>query len=283
MGDEVRHLGTIEGREIPGTDAPVPPVARDAPVAPVARDAPVPPVARDAPVPPVARDAPVPPVARGATVVPPVASYPPPAGPPVAVARHDLVRHDGPPPGRAAQARAEVAEAFHDIRDAHRRGPKANSRPLPRWVERLAWVLDDAIAIPATGGRRVGIDGFITIVPGVGDAVGVALSMVVVTAGVLAGASWPTIVRMLLNVAFEGVVGLIPFAGVVFDMAYKANDRNVRLIEADLADRRATRRSSLGVIAALLFTTIAGVVMMFVLSVLGITLMVWFAYRLIHG
>ena len=176
-----------------------------------------------------------------------------------------------------------MAEAFHDIRDAHRRGPKANSRPLPRWVERLAWVLDDAIAIPATGGRRVGIDGFITIVPGVGDAVGVALSMVVVTAGVLAGASWPTIVRMLLNVAFEGVVGLIPFAGVVFDMAYKANDRNVRLIEADLADRRATRRSSLGVIAALLLTTIAGVVMMFVLSVLGITLMVWFAYRLIHG
>ena len=187
------------------------------------------------------------------------------------------------PAGRASQAKAEVVEALHDIRDARRRGPKANSRPLPHWVERMAWVLDDAIEIPATGGRRVGIDGFITIVPGIGDAVGVALSMVVVTAGVLAGASWPTIVRMLLNVAFEGVVGLIPFAGVVFDMAYKANDRNVRLIEADLADRRATRRSSLGVIAALLFTTIAGLVMMFVLSVLGITVMVWLTYRISWG
>lgn len=191
----------------------------------------------------------------------------------------------GQPPrsNRASQAKAEVVEALHDIRDAHRRGPKENSRALPHWVERMAWVLDDAIEIPATGGRRVGIDGFITIVPGIGDAVGVALSMVVVTAGVLAGASWPTIVRMLINVAFEGVVGLIPFAGVVFDLAYKANDRNVRLIEADLADRKGTRRSSLAVLAALAFTTIAGLTMMFVLSVLGITFMVWFTYRLIRG
>jgi hypothetical protein len=145
----------------------------------------------------------------------------------------------------------------------------------------MAWVLDDAIEIPATGGRRVGIDGFITIVPGIGDAVGVALSMVVVTAGVLAGVSWPTIIRMLLNVGFEGVVGLIPFAGVVFDMAYKANDRNVRLIEADLADRSATRRSSLGIIAALVLTTFAGFVMMFLLTFLGIALIAWVLWRLI--
>lgn len=174
-----------------------------------------------------------------------------------------------------------MSEALHDIRDAHRRGPKPNTRPLPRWVERLAWVLDDAIEIPATGGRRVGVDGFITIVPGIGDAVGVVLSMVVVTAGVLSGVSWPTIVRMLLNVAFEGVVGLIPFAGVVFDMAYKANDRNVRLIEADLADRRATRRSSIGIMLALVLTTFVGFVMMIALSLLGISVMVWFAWRLL--
>ena len=105
--------------------------------------------------------------------------------------------------------------------------------------------------------------------------------MVVVTAGVLAGVSWPTIIRMLVNVAFEGVVGLIPFAGVVFDMAYKANDRNVRLVEADLADRSATRRSSLGVIAALVFTTVVGFLMMVVLSLLGIALMVWFVWKLL--
>lgn len=193
--------------------------------------------------------------------------------------------HPGSEPvraGRTAAVRAEVAGALHDIRDAHRRGPKPNTRPLPRWVERLAWVLDDAIAIPASGGRRVGVDGFITLVPGIGDAVGVALSMVVVTAGVLAGVSWPTILRMLWNVAFEGVVGLIPFAGVVFDLAYKANDRNVRLIERDLADRKATRRSSIGVLLALVATTIAGFVLMFLLALFGIAVTVWILWRLLH-
>lgn len=198
----------------------------------------------------------------------------------------DVVVHPGvaqPRTTRTARARAEVVEALHDVRDAHRRGPKPNNRPLPQWVKRLAWVLDDAIEVPATGGRRVGVDGFLTIIPGVGDAIGVALSMVVVTAGVLAGVSWPTIIRMLLNVAFEGVVGLVPFAGVVFDMAYKANDRNVRLIERDLADRRATRRSSLGLLFALVATTIAGFVMMFLLAMLGIAVMVWILWRLIEG
>jgi len=233
VSDDVRHLGTIEGREIHGASGPAAP-----------------------PEPP-------PPRAGGAPVVHP-------GGPPAR-------------PGRTVAIRSEVTEALHDIRDAHRRGPKPNTRPLPRWVERLAWVLDDAIEIPATGGRRVGIDGFITLVPGIGDAVGVALSMVVVSAGVLAGVSWPTIVRMLWNVAFEGVVGLIPFAGVVFDMAYKANDRNVRLIEADLADRAATRRSSLGVILALVLTSIVGFVMMVVLSLLGITVMVWIVWKLLGG
>lgn len=179
------------------------------------------------------------------------------------------------------RARSEVSVAMHDIRDAHRRGPKPNNRPLPQWVKHMAWVLDDAIEVPATGGRRVGIDGFITIIPGVGDAIGIGLSMVVVSAGVLAGVSWPTIVRMLLNVAFEGVVGLVPFAGVAFDMAYKANDRNVRLMERDLADRKATRRSSLGLLFVLLVTSIAGFVMMFLIAVLGIAVFAWILWRML--
>jgi hypothetical protein len=224
-------------------------------------------------------------ITPGGSAAPPAPpTPPPPPTPPTGGPGQDLVPVPPSSPdtrSRTGQAKAEVVEALHDIRDAHRRGPKPNSRPLPRWVERMAWVLDDAIEIPATGGRRVGIDGFITLIPGVGDAVGVALSMVVVTAGVLAGVSWPTIIRMLLNVGFEGIVGLIPFAGVVFDMAYKANDRNVRLIEADLADRTATRRSSLGVIFALVLTTFVGFMMMFVLTFLGIAVIVWLVWRLL--
>jgi hypothetical protein len=148
-------------------------------------------------------------------------------------------------------------------------------------VRGLAWVLDDAVEVPGTGGRRIGIDGFITLVPGIGDAVGLGLSMVVVTAGVVAGVSIPTVLRMLVNVAFEGVVGLIPFGGAVFDMAYKANDRNVRLIEADLADRRGTRRSSLAILAVLVMTSVLGFLMMVAVTVFGIAVFVWLVWRLV--
>jgi hypothetical protein len=190
-----------------------------------------------------------------------------------------VVEPPGHPTGVAA-AKAEAVEAWHDIRDAHRRGPKPNSRPLPGWVKRLAWVLDDAVAVPGTGGRRIGVDGFITLVPGIGDAVGVGLSMIVVGAGVVAGVSIPTILRMLLNVGFEGVVGLIPFGGAVFDMAYKANERNVRLIEADLADRRRTRRSSLAILLALVVTACIGFVMMIALMVASVAVFVWLLLRI---
>ena len=136
-----------------------------------------------------------------------------------------------------------------------------NSRPLPPWVEKLAWILDSVFEIPGTG-RRVGVDGMLTFVPVIGDAAGLTLSMVVVAAGIAAGVSIPTVVRMMLNVGLETLVGLVPFAGAVFDMAYKANERNVVLIEADLADRRATKRSSLAIIGVTLAVVLVAVLMM---------------------
>lgn len=123
----------------------------------------------------------------------------------------------------------------------------------------MAWVLDSVFEVPGTR-RRVGIDGVLTFIPVVGDVAGLGLSMVVVAAGIAAGVSVPTVVRMMLNVGLETLVGVVPFAGAVFDLAYKANERNVRLIEADLVDRSATRRSSLKVLAvtvAALFVALA--------------------------
>jgi hypothetical protein len=175
---------------------------------------------------------------------------------------------------------AEAREAARDIRDAHRRGPKPNSRPLPNWVKRLAWVLDDAFSVPGFNGRRVGVDGMLTLVPVVGDMAGLVLSFVVVLAGVGAGVSIPTTLRMLLNVGFESLAGLVPFGGALFDMVYKANDRNVRLIEADLADRKGTRRSSLMVILGVLVVLFVGALMTVVVLFLGIALLVWFIGRL---
>ncbi|CAN5625918.1 hypothetical protein BH10ACT3_BH10ACT3_14880 [soil metagenome] len=182
-------------------------------------------------------------------------------------------------PALRPQTQAAFAEAMYDIR--HSRGKNVpNSRPLPKWVEKLAWVLDSAFRVPGTDGRRVGVDGIIAIVPVVGDAAGVAMSLAVVLAGVAAGVSIPTVLRMLLNVGIEALVGLVPFGGAVFDMVFTANIRNVVLMEKDLADRRATRRSSLVVLVLSLGVVAVGIVMTIVLSVLSLVVLAWFISRL---
>ena len=170
-----------------------------------------------------------------------------------------------PPPGTdlISPAEARGSAAFQawlkEMRASRKNVP--NSRPLPAWVERLAWILDSVFEIPGTR-RRVGIDGMLTFVPVIGDAAGLTLSMIVVAAGIAAGVSIPTIVRMMLNVGLETLVGIIPFAGALFDMAYKANERNVALIEADLADRKATKRSSLAILGVTLAVMFVAVLML---------------------
>jgi hypothetical protein len=172
------------------------------------------------------------------------------------------------------------SQMWHDIRRA--RGKDVpNSRPLPEWVRRFSWMLDDAFPVPGLPGRRVGFDGLVAIVPVAGDVVGLALSLVIVVVGVAAGVSVPTLVRMLLHIGLEALIGLVPFAGTVFNMAYKANNKNVALIERDLADRRGTRRSSLAVLVLTIGVLLLGLVMFVVFTLAGIAVLVWFVSRLL--
>jgi hypothetical protein len=189
-------------------------------------------------------------------------------------------RDVGPIEGREVpQTQAEFSQEMQQFRQSRRKG-RPNSRPLPSWVERLAWILDSAFRVPGTTDRRVGIDGLLTLVPVVGDAAGVALSMAVVLAGVAAGVSVPTLLRMLINVGIEATIGLIPFAGALFDMVYKANIRNLVLMERDLADRRATRRSSLAVLALMIGVIFLGLLMVVLAWFAAIGVLVWFFTRL---
>ena len=189
-------------------------------------------------------------------------------------------RDVGPIEGREVpQTQAEFSEEMQQFRKSRSKG-RPNSRPLPSWVERLALILDSAFRVPGTTDRRVGIDGLLTLVPVVGDAAGVALSMAVVLAGVAAGVSIPTLLRMLINVGIEATIGLIPFAGAVFDMVYKANIRNLVLMERDLADRRATRRSSLAVLALMIGVIFLGLLMVVLAWFAAIAVLVWFFTQL---
>ena len=106
--------------------------------------------------------------------------------------------------------------------------PRSRAERIAR-MDALARLLDTAFVVPGTR-IRFGMDGLIGLVPGIGDAVTTALSLFIVYEAHQLGAPRHMLVRMLGNVALDGVLGSVPVAGDVFDVMWKANRRNMRLL-----------------------------------------------------
>jgi hypothetical protein len=96
-------------------------------------------------------------------------------------------------------------------------------------LEWLAWFSDSAVTIPGTR-RSVGADGLLSLVPGVGSLVGTGMSLYVFGEALRHGAPARLLTRMGLNIAADTLLGAIPFVGFLFDMVFKANQRNVNLL-----------------------------------------------------
>ena len=142
-----------------------------------------------------------------------------------------------------------------------------------RRLSRLAWLLDNSIPVPGTR-FRIGVDAIIGLVPGFGDLVGVLLSSYIVREAARMGAPPSVLTRMVFNVAIEGIAGIVPFLGDVFDAAWKANQRNYALLEAHLQDPRRTVRSSRAFVAMLIAGLVAFIVVTAAAAVLVVRL-VW--------
>jgi|SRR5579859_163628 len=119
----------------------------------------------------------------------------------------------------------------------------------------LAWLLDSSIPIPGTR-LTVGLDAVIGLFPLIGDLIGVVLSSYILAEASRMGVGRAILMRMAFNVAIEGVVGIVPVFGDAFDAAWKANVKNVRLLNAWAERPHQTQRASglflAGLTAALL-------------------------------
>lgn len=102
-----------------------------------------------------------------------------------------------------------------------------------RRVKALAWILDAAFRLPGTK-FRLGLDALIGLIPGGGSAVMGLVSLYIVWEAWRIGVPSRLLVRMVANVAMETAVDTVPMVGDVFDAAFKANLRNVALIERHL-------------------------------------------------
>jgi hypothetical protein len=127
-----------------------------------------------------------------------------------------------------------------------------------RWIAR---VLDDLVRVPGTR-IRVGLDPVLGLVPGLGDWLAVAVSLDVIVTAARHGADAPVLGRMLGNLVLDALVGSVPLLGDVFDLGWKANRRNLALLEDLVADPARTRRRSRwivgGVLGAAFLTVGAG-------------------------
>jgi len=112
--------------------------------------------------------------------------------------------------------------------------------PLPKdlvALQRFAVLMDEQFAIPGLG-ARIGLDALIGLVPGIGDAGGAILSSWIILGALRHRVPAVHVLRMVLNVAIDTVVGAVPVLGDVFDIIFKENVDNVALI---LRHRDATR------------------------------------------
>ena len=103
-----------------------------------------------------------------------------------------------------------------------------------RRLRRLARVMDSSIGIPGTK-WRFGADAIVGLIPGVGDVATLVLSSLIVVEAQKMGVSRGTLLRMAANLGIDTLVGAVPALGDLFDLAFKANIRNMQLLEAELA------------------------------------------------
>jgi hypothetical protein len=100
-------------------------------------------------------------------------------------------------------------------------------------METVATLLDSGVELPVVG-IKVGLDPLLGLLPGAGDLLAALASLYIVAEAARLGVSTWTLARMLCNVALDTAVGTVPLLGDAFDVVWRANDRNVRLVKRDL-------------------------------------------------
>lgn len=131
-----------------------------------------------------------------------------------------------------------------------------------RRLKRLAWLLDSSIRVPGTS-FRVGLDGIIGLIPGIGDLIAGAASSYILLHAVRLGAPLAVTMRMALNILLEAVVGIVPVAGDLFDFVFKANQRNVQLLLDYQATPTPVRKRSMVIVALTVAVIVALVALAF--------------------
>jgi hypothetical protein len=141
-------------------------------------------------------------------------------------------------------------------------------------LRKLEFLLDEAFRVPGTS-FRFGIDGVIGLVPGLGDVLAGLLSAIIPLAAWIRGVPYVTLIRMAANIGIGVLVGTVPLFGDIFDVIWKANRRNYRLLSRHLGEpKQHTWRDWI-------FLFVIGVVLLLVFA-LPVVVVLWLISWLMH-
>ena len=96
-------------------------------------------------------------------------------------------------------------------------------------IEALASLMDSQFQLPGTK-INLGLDTIIGLIPGIGDTVGLGVAGYIVMRGAQMGVPKHKLAGMGANIFVDWLIGTIPIIGDLFDVGWKANNRNARII-----------------------------------------------------
>lgn len=163
---------------------------------------------------------------------------------------------NSPPSPAVVDSESDAVREAEAMADAH----LARQDEVERLAKLVRW-LDGLVRVPGTK-LEFGLDSILgLLLPGVGDALTGAVGLTVVVAAVRRGVPTIVIARMLMNLGIDTALGMVPVAGDVFDLMWKANRRNLELLERhqdELEPRgRAADYAIVGVATTLVLATVA--------------------------
>lgn len=127
--------------------------------------------------------------------------------------------------------------------------------PELQWVARVSRLLDSKFRIPGTS-IRFGLDPVFGLLPVAGDLATMLISLSLIYTMFRNGASGKLVAKMILNALLDLTIGSIPVIGTVFDVYFKANNRNVQLLRQYYEEGR-HRGSAISVIIPVLLVLLA--------------------------
>jgi hypothetical protein len=118
-----------------------------------------------------------------------------------------------------------------------RNKPQVQLKGKLRWVEQIAYLLDERFRIPGSN-FRFGLDPILNLIPGAGGLSGFILTAALILTMAKNGASGRIVALMGVNAVLDATIGSIPLIGQVFDFFYKANSKNIRLLREHYEEGR---------------------------------------------